>query len=788
MPDAAAAPDRTRTTPRAIVVTPPRWLQFSRETTAMVIVTLLWLRWAVPNTLNSILGDKRFVPIGEAVPTAPVAELAGRIVFVVLLGACAAVLVYHLDRLTQVGIVRLAVFIAPWAYLVGRDAYLGLVQPEAPLFILLVLSLATLRPGLATLRWIGVLVGLTAILCLAFGILAPEAGILREPDGEMRNASKALIPDLGLLQGIYTSENSMAQVLALGAPLVFLVQPRWLRNSLLVSIVAAVLWSSSRGGMAALAVAFAAVGLGWLLRAPHLRSLLSSCLIAASAGAAVLCVWVPLQPWPPDAFTYRASIWQSSLAYWRDGGTWFGLGTNFYERIATMASSTLNDAAYQGHNIFVQLLTTGGIVLFLLVAVWFVAIMLALLNPQRARLSLAGATLAVIPAAGILEPPLGFVTGSNLWPVTIVPLAIMFFGMEETSVMSAPDPHGPRHHGAPLHDATRKRAYLAIGILTGIVTLVATFGISGALDGLNMRGLFRQPAPTVPVPSDPYSDRPLYVDPTSQTMRAAQEDTTYAELARVPQAKWFTDWSTSATIEQDLGTYLTGATARRELAVVVLYRIPDRDCGSHARGGATSLAEYRAWIDGAAKALRKHRAIVVLEPDALAQLHKCGQGRVALLREATEALSATGAWVYVDAGHSDWHPPSEIAERLKDVGVAHARGFSTNVSNFRPTEDERAYADRVVAELDRLGIPERRYVVDTSRNGGSTQDLDRCNPPGARLGAHPELIFDGAFDAQLWIKSPGESDGTCHGGPRTGFWDQLALMLMGQDNMIEATP
>ncbi|MBM9461440.1 glycoside hydrolase family 6 protein [Nocardioides sp. zg-536] len=334
-------------------------------------------------------------------------------------------------------------------------------------------------------------------------------------------------------------------------------------------------------------------------------------------------------------------------------------------------------------------------------------------------------------------------------------------------------------------DRTRRRPIAVAVSLALVVVAAMLLAVSGLTDTLDVGGAFRRPAPIVEVADDPYTDRPLHVDPSSQTARAAMDDDRFVALAATPQAKWFTDWTTAETIEAELGTYLAGAGARQELAVAVLYRIPERDCGSHAAGGAADHDEYRAWIDGAARALEGQQAIVVLEPDAVGQLDKCTTGRAELLRYASDRLGSTGAWVYIDGGHSRWVEPDEMAERLQQVGIEHLRGFTTNVANFRATEDEREYGEQVVAELTRLGIEEKRFVIDTGRNGGEVSDDEWCNPPGARLGRAPALLFDGAWDAALWIKSPAESDGTCHGGPRTGFYDQLALMLMGEPNAIE---
>ena len=65
------------------------------------------------------------------------------------------------------------------------------------------------------------------------------------------------------------------------------------------------------------------------------------------------------------------------------------------------------------------------------------------------------------------------------------------------------------------------------------------------------------------------------------------------------------------------------------------------------------------------------------------------------------------------------------------------------------------------------------FVIDTSRNGlgpwrptASYPDAqDWCNPPGRGLGIRPTAETGNALvDAYLWVKVPGESDGSCNRG------------------------
>lgn len=284
---------------------------------------------------------------------------------------------------------------------------------------------------------------------------------------------------------------------------------------------------------------------------------------------------------------------------------------------------------------------------------------------------------------------------------------------------------------------------------------------------------------------DPRTTRPFYVD---ATMPAARAGAAYATIGRRAQARWFTDgtYPTPAAVRAGVRDYAGRAAAARRTPVLVLYAIPGRDCGGASSGGLPSAAAYTAWVRAAAAGLRGTKPMVVLEPDAVpfSTRPECGDpaARTRLLATATRVLSKAGAWVYLDAGHSDWIDAATTARLLRSAGVARARGFAVNVANHQPSGRVQAWAGQVRAELARLRVPGRRYVVDTSRNGAATPVAgDWCNPTWARLGSKPARVFRGGLDARLWIKNPGESDGECNGGPAAGtWWPAGADVLLGR--------
>jgi cellulase/cellobiase CelA1 len=159
---------------------------------------------------------------------------------------------------------------------------------------------------------------------------------------------------------------------------------------------------------------------------------------------------------------------------------------------------------------------------------------------------------------------------------------------------------------------------------------------------------------------------------------------------------------------------------------------------------------YEKWVNGVAAGLGGRSAVVILEPDALAQLNSCLDGaqqqqRLQMLSYAVKTLQTGNDEVYLDAGHSDWVPAGQMAARLRAAGVAAAYGFSLNVSNFNPTGQEVSYAN----ELDRdLGMA-KRYVIDTSRNGDGRASAPAHAAAGSISRALPG-VAGGALGSQLY--------------------------------------
>jgi endoglucanase len=265
----------------------------------------------------------------------------------------------------------------------------------------------------------------------------------------------------------------------------------------------------------------------------------------------------------------------------------------------------------------------------------------------------------------------------------------------------------------------------------------------------------------------------LYRSPYTPAQNAGVQ-----KIANQPQAAWFGNWNSS--VQSDVKNYVQAAAGQNSLPVLVLYNIPQRDCGGYSAGGSSSADAYKTWIQQVASGIGNNQAAIILEPDSLALMDCLSstdqQRRYDLLKTAIQTLKQNSSTaVYLDAGHPNWISASTMGNRYALAGGALADGFSLNVSNFYDTSSVISYGTSLSQQTGGA-----HFVIDTSRNGnGAPSNGEWCNPSDRALGTPPTTSTGKSLvDAYLWIKNPGESDGTCNGGPSAGtWWTDYALGL-----------
>ncbi|WP_375400963.1 glycoside hydrolase family 6 protein [uncultured Amnibacterium sp.] len=282
-----------------------------------------------------------------------------------------------------------------------------------------------------------------------------------------------------------------------------------------------------------------------------------------------------------------------------------------------------------------------------------------------------------------------------------------------------------------------------------------------------------------PLDVDHYNSAAMQLAANRASMRPAVASALEV-IARYPSANWYGS-NTPEFVQTLVHNRVEDAAKDGAIAQLVVFNLPHRGCEGAAEPGPTTAAGYKVWFRGFLRGLGTRRAIVIVEPDALA-LASCLSARLrteryGLIRWAVNRLERQGSWAYIDIGHSKWLTLDQAAARLQKSGIADAAGFSLNESNFRPDGELLKYG-RAISR--RVGG--RHFVIDSSRNGVAPKAADTafCNPPHKGLGHAPTgRTGIAGLDAFLWIKNPGGSDGTCNGGPDAGHWyERYALMLV----------
>jgi hypothetical protein len=118
-----------------------------------------------------------------------------------------------------------------------------------------------------------------------------------------------------------------------------------------------------------------------------------------------------------------------------------------------------------------------------------------------------------------------------------------------------------------------------------------------------------------------------------------------------------------------------------------------------------------------------------------------------MLSYAVKTLQTNSDQVYLDAGHANWVPASQMAARLRAADIAQAYGFSLNVSYYDTTAREIGYATQLNRDLGMA----KRFVIDTSRNGTRSAH-GRADPDPATVSASRALpgAGGGSLASQLF--------------------------------------
>jgi cellulose 1,4-beta-cellobiosidase len=299
---------------------------------------------------------------------------------------------------------------------------------------------------------------------------------------------------------------------------------------------------------------------------------------------------------------------------------------------------------------------------------------------------------------------------------------------------------------------------------------------------------------------------------------------TYATLLQKVQNTPTAFWIDNMAKISNITAILTGALAQQQktgiptLTTFIIYDLPNRDCAAAASNGEITCADSSCtaglntyetqYINPIAAIFKKYTSqpiVLIIEPDSLPNLatnlniQKCQIAQNAYINGIAYALKTFAAqsnlYMYLDAAHGGWlgwpnnlQAISQIFQKVLSLAGGNdvIRGFATNTANYQPlgsmssTADpcnlksqynnainEVIYVSLLSQQLVSVGITNKGYIIDTSRDGVTSERSNCsnwCNIKGAGFGVRPTTtpsgLGIGIIDAVHWLKTPGESDGT----------------------------
>lgn len=213
------------------------------------------------------------------------------------------------------------------------------------------------------------------------------------------------------------------------------------------------------------------------------------------------------------------------------------------------------------------------------------------------------------------------------------------------------------------------------------------------------------------------------VYPAYAAARGAQR-ALLAKVALQPRARWYGSWLPTAEMRAKLNADIAAEQADTGNPDVLVPMAFFRQFPGHERnrGIPWTMADrqaYRTWYDAAASAIGSAHALIILEPDLPAILKGWRPDiRARLVTYAARTLAALPHTViYLDGGASDWLKPELQAALLKSAGIRYVRGFTESGTHYTSVADNVERGRETLAELAKLGITGKHFVIDTSDNG-----------------------------------------------------------------------
>ena len=280
-----------------------------------------------------------------------------------------------------------------------------------------------------------------------------------------------------------------------------------------------------------------------------------------------------------------------------------------------------------------------------------------------------------------------------------------------------------------------------------------------------------QPSTAAKQSGNPLEGMDFYVDrdfPGYAAWRRAggKKKALLAKIALEPKNIWYGGFTRPASqFRGKVRRPIEDAESRGELPLLTVLRAESTQCSPTYQGGGPKEDRLtRQWYAKFANAIGDSRVVVAFEPDSLGTIECHARSRrddrIKLLRYGvTQLANLPNTTVYIEAGASDWFPPSKAANLLRAVGVGKVRGFMLNATHYDWIANNVRHGLKISRKLGG-----KHFIINTAKAGRGPVHYKRGNQrinvwcePGLRgIGVAPTTdTMHEKVDGYLWVNRPG---------------------------------
>jgi endoglucanase len=215
-----------------------------------------------------------------------------------------------------------------------------------------------------------------------------------------------------------------------------------------------------------------------------------------------------------------------------------------------------------------------------------------------------------------------------------------------------------------------------------------------------------------------------------------------APIALKPRAMWLGYWVPTAQVRAITAATVLASEHGNPNTLTAFATFLLNPWEKKAAHGSWNVGADEAWYRAMAAGIGSARAMVIVQAD-LPYAHtttSTAPGRIDTY--AARVLSAgVHTTVYIDGGTEGWYNAQQDASLLVANGIRYARGFSLNDTDYDTTAIDDVFGAKVIADLNRMGVKGKHFIVDTDENGQSYGPAELR--PGTRINLAP--ICHGRF-------------------------------------------